>query len=171
MKNRAIASGVWVVLLTSGCFATTPVNQQDIQDLETHIQSLNERVDHLEASHGGTPTASADRSGNSYTATQEGDQSNNRQSPRFSAGGGFTKLVRGFTNFITGWVEIPKRIQETSTTSGAWAGWTWGLLRGVGYGFVRTAGGMYETVTFPFPAPSEYRPIIQPTFVFSTDKS
>ena len=50
--------------------------------------------------------------------------------------------------------------------SGPWAGFTWGLLRGVGYGFIRTAGGVYETVTFPVPAPADYRPIMVPEYVF-----
>ncbi len=51
------------------------------------------------------------------------------------------KLGRGGVNLVTGWVEIPKRIQETSQTSGGLSGWTWGLLRGLGHGFIRTAGG------------------------------
>lgn len=83
------------------------------------------------------------------------------------AGRAFTKLTRGFVNIITGWVEIPKRIQETSQTSGAAAGFTWGLLRGIGRGFIRTAAGAYEFFTFPFPAPPGYEPVIQPEYVFT----
>ena len=75
------------------------------------------------------------------------------------AGKAFGKLTRGGINLVTGWVEIPKRIQETSETSGAFAGFTWGLLRGLGYGFVRTAAGGYEIITFPFPAPANYEPV------------
>ncbi len=84
-----------------------------------------------------------------------------------NAGGAFSKLTRGGVNILTGWVEIPKRIQETCQQSGAGAGWTWGLLRGLGYGFVRTVAGAYELVTFPFPAPPRYAPVIQPEFVFN----
>ncbi|MBI1991869.1 MAG: exosortase system-associated protein, TIGR04073 family [Candidatus Omnitrophica bacterium] len=92
--------------------------------------------------------------------------------PRASAesmdsGKAFTKFTRGFVNIVTGWVEIPKRIQETSQASGAFAGFTWGVLRGIGYGFIRTAAGGYELVTFPFPAPPGYEPVIQPEYVFS----
>jgi len=92
--------------------------------------------------------------------------------PRASAesmdsGKAFTKFTRGFVNIVTGWVEIPKRIQETSQVSGAFAGFTWGVLRGIGYGFIRTAAGGYELVTFPFPAPPGYEPVIQPEYVFS----
>jgi putative exosortase-associated protein (TIGR04073 family) len=69
------------------------------------------------------------------------------------AGKAFTKGTRGLINLVTGWVEIPKRIHETTIESGAAAGFTWGLLRGLGRGFIRTAAGAYELVTFPFPAP------------------
>ena len=85
------------------------------------------------------------------------------------AGKAFTKLTRGFVNIITGWVEVPKRIQETSQTSGAAAGFTWGLLRGIGNGFIRTAAGFYEFFTFPFPAPPGYEPVIQPEYVFTNE--
>ncbi|MDP3721983.1 MAG: exosortase system-associated protein, TIGR04073 family [Candidatus Omnitrophota bacterium] len=80
----------------------------------------------------------------------------------------FKKLTRGFVNIVTGWVELPKRIQQTSEESGALSGFTWGLLRGLGYGFARTAAGLYELVTFPFPAPPDYEPVIQPEYVFTT---
>ena len=84
---------------------------------------------------------------------------------------GFTKLTRGAVNLVTGWVEIPKRVHETSIQSGAAAGFTWGLLRGLGYGFIRTAAGAYELVTFPFPAPPNYEPVIQPEYVFTDDST
>ena len=84
------------------------------------------------------------------------------------AGKAFSKLTRGFVNVITGWVEIPKRIQETSQASGAAAGFTCGLLRGIGHGFIRTAAGAYEFFTFPFPAPPGYEPVIQPEYVFTS---
>jgi putative exosortase-associated protein (TIGR04073 family) len=80
--------------------------------------------------------------------------------------GAATKLGRGAVNLVTGWVEIPKRIYETTQTQGALAGWTWGLLRGLGRGFVRTAAGLYEVFTFPFPAPPDYAPVIEPEYVF-----
>ena len=82
------------------------------------------------------------------------------------AGGAMTKLGRGFVNIVTGWVEIPKRIHETSQDQGTAAGLTWGLLRGIGHGFVRTVAGFYEVLTFPVPAPAGYEPVIQPPYVF-----
>ena len=86
------------------------------------------------------------------------------------AGKAFTKFTRGVINIVTGWVEIPKRIQETSYESGAAAGYTWGLLRGLGHGFIRTAAGGYELITFPFPAPPGYAPVIQPEYVFTDEE-
>lgn len=85
---------------------------------------------------------------------------------QMQASGAVTKLGRGIINTFTGWVEIPKRIYETSQTQGTAAGWTWGLLRGVGHGFVRTAAGLYEFFTFPFPAPPGYASVIEPEYVF-----
>ena len=87
------------------------------------------------------------------------------------AGKAIGKLGRGFVNIVTGWVEIPKRIQETGQTSGTAAALTWGLLRGLGHGFVRTAAGFYEFFTFPFPAPPDYAPVIQPEYVFLYEPS
>jgi putative exosortase-associated protein (TIGR04073 family) len=84
-------------------------------------------------------------------------------------GGAVSKLGRGIINVFTGWVEIPKRVIETSQASGTAAGWTWGLLRGFGHGFVRTAAGFYELFTFPFPAPPDYESVIQPEFVFQEE--
>jgi putative exosortase-associated protein (TIGR04073 family) len=84
-----------------------------------------------------------------------------------NAGKAFNKLTRGMINTVTGWVEVPKRIHETSTASGAGAGLTWGVLRGLGYGIVRTAAGLYEIVTFPVPAPEGYEPIMLPEYVFT----
>ena len=94
-----------------------------------------------------------------------------RADSSMDAGKAFTKLGRGAVNLFTGWVEIPKRIQETSLVSGAWSGFTWGLLRGLGYGFIRTAAGGYEVITFPFPAPPDYEPVIQPEYVFTDESS
>lgn len=84
-----------------------------------------------------------------------------------STGSPLAKLARGGLNLFTGWMEVPKRIHETSQNSGATVSFTWGLLRGLGYGFVRTAAGAYEIVTFPFAAPPDYEPVIQPPYVWS----
>ena len=76
------------------------------------------------------------------------------------------KLSRGAINVLTGWVEIPKNIGDNKQKAGWGAALTWGVLSGVGYGFVRTVAGAYEVLTFPFPAPPGYAPVMQPEFVF-----
>ena len=85
-----------------------------------------------------------------------------------SAGGGFKKFTRGLVNTATGWVEVPMRIHETSQDAGPAAGFTWGLMRGLGHGFIRTAAGLYEVITCPFPAPPNYEPVIKPEYVFTS---
>ena len=87
------------------------------------------------------------------------------------AGKALSKLARGGINVVTGWVEVPKRINETAKESGMAAGLTWGLLRGLGHGFVRTVAGFYEVFTFPVPAPSGYAPVIQPEYVFTATET
>ena len=78
-----------------------------------------------------------------------------------------TKLFRGVTNTATGWLEIPKQIAKTSQESGAGPGFTWGFAKGIGWAIGRTVVGAYEIVTFPFPIPEEYRPVMQPEYVLS----
>ncbi len=78
----------------------------------------------------------------------------------------FTKLGRGVANTLTGWVEVPKNIYSTSVEENAFAGMTLGLAKGAGMGIVRTSAGIYEIATFPFPLPGDYRPILEPEYVF-----
>ena len=76
------------------------------------------------------------------------------------------KLMRGLANVLTGWVELPKNIYETSVEDNIFAGLTIGLAKGVGMTIVRTGAGIYETITFPFPIPEDYEPVLEPEFVF-----
>ena len=78
-----------------------------------------------------------------------------------------TKIVRGLANIVTGWVEIPKNIYDTCVEDNLFSGLTLGLAKGVGMAIVRTGAGIYETVTFPFPIPEEYAPVLEPEFVFN----
>jgi len=76
------------------------------------------------------------------------------------------KLGRGVANILTGWVELPKNIYDTSVEDNPLSGLTIGLAKGVGMTIVRTGAGVYETVTFPFPIPEGYAPVLEPEFVF-----
>ena len=78
----------------------------------------------------------------------------------------FTKLGRGVANTFTGWVEIPKNVHSTTVEDNVFAGVTLGLAKGAGMTIVRTGAGIYEVATFPFPVPQDYRPILEPEYVF-----
>lgn len=77
------------------------------------------------------------------------------------------KLGRGIVNIATGWVELPKNIYDTSVeTNNPLMGITYGTLKGVGMTVVRTGAGAFDVVTFLFPVPENYQPILEPEFVF-----
>ena len=78
-----------------------------------------------------------------------------------------TKLFRGIANAATGWMEIPKQMSLTWQESGPGVGLSWGFIKGIGWAVARSVGGAYEIVTFPFPIPEEYKPIMQPEYVLS----
>ena len=78
----------------------------------------------------------------------------------------FTKLGRGVANTLTGWVELPKNVYDTSVEGNAFSGMTLGLAKGAGMTLVRTASGIFELATFPFPLPEDYKPILEPEYVF-----
>ena len=77
------------------------------------------------------------------------------------------KLGRGIVNIATGWIKIPKNIYDTSVESNPFLGITFGTLKGAGMTVVRTGAGAYDVVTFLFPMPKDYAPILEPEFVFS----
>jgi len=70
--------------------------------------------------------------------------------PSYAANCG-DKLRRGLANFATGWVEIPvsmdKSIKESNPAFGVFVG----AIKGTVKGLVRTAAGVYDTITFPIP--------------------
>lgn len=78
----------------------------------------------------------------------------------------FTKLGRGAANVLTGWIEVPKGIQAESAETNGLSGATVGLAEGLGMGIVRTVAGAYEIISFPFPAPADYQPVLEPEYVF-----
>ena len=174
-RCRAVCLWGVVMVVVPGCVASPLAT--DSRQTRLQVESLEQRVTRLESPVG---TRSSGRSLDDQRvappmitdASESDEQGSTRrdiQWPGLSSLKAWTKLVRGLTNIATGWVELPKRVYETSHASGPGAGFTWGVLRGVGYGFIRTAGGVYEAVTFPFPAPTEYRPVMRPAYVFMND--
>jgi len=80
------------------------------------------------------------------------------------------KLGRGLVNILTGWIELPRNIYKTSVESNPLTGITVGLAKGLGMTVVRTGAGIYETATFPFPLPQEYKPILEPEYVLDKNE-
>ena len=78
-----------------------------------------------------------------------------------------TKLFRGIANAATGWMEIPKQTSLVWQGQGPGIGLSWGLAKGIGYAVARSVAGAYEIVTFPFPIPEGYQPIMHPDYVLS----
>lgn len=82
-----------------------------------------------------------------------------------SAASPWTKLGRGLGNITFGWVEIFRQMGEMGKTERWPIAVGGGLFKGIFYGIGRTAVGVYETLTFPFPVPEDYRVIMEPDFV------
>ncbi|MBN1587436.1 MAG: exosortase system-associated protein, TIGR04073 family [Candidatus Omnitrophica bacterium] len=80
-----------------------------------------------------------------------------------------TKFTRGVVNMVTSIVEIPRNIHNTTEETSMLAGWTWGAVKGLGWGVIRALAGVYDVVTFPFPIPEDYRPILEPEFVWHAE--
>lgn len=80
------------------------------------------------------------------------------------------KLSRGLANTITGVFEIPLTIQAVGLEQGPAAGLSLGLMIGLGGAVTRTAIGLIEVATFPFPLPrGGYEPLLQPEFLFQPE--
>ena len=186
--TRRMVGLVLVLMSQTGCRLFEPL-AGDVRLLRSRVSLLNRRVGQLEHDAGVTSDFSAASSSFSSSSIGASGAAPSIESydlessvPSASARSGWRwpywsvsrkawgKLGRGVTNIITGWVELPKRVHETSQRSGAGAGLTVGVLRGFGYGFVRTAAGVYETLTFPVPAPPEYRPLLHPAYVFTCEQ-
>lgn len=80
------------------------------------------------------------------------------------------KLGRGILNTLTGLLEVPRNIYQTSKESNIVLGLTMGTAKGIGMAVVRTGAGIYDAVTFPLPIPGGYEPVLEPELVFSPDK-
>ena len=77
------------------------------------------------------------------------------------------KLSRGVVNVFTGWIEIPKKIAEAWEDQDPFTGFVVGGVRGFGWAWVRTSAGLYDVVTFAFPYPNDYEPMLKPEFVLA----
>jgi putative exosortase-associated protein (TIGR04073 family) len=88
-------------------------------------------------------------------------------SPAAEEDNAFTKFGRGMANIATSPGELytqPLLLSKNNDVATALFG---GLLKGAGMFIAREAVGVYEVVTFPFPMPKGYRPLIQPATTFT----
>lgn len=77
------------------------------------------------------------------------------------------KLKRGAINIVTSPVEIARDIHNTTEEKNLLVGWTIGLVKGFGEGFVRFGAGVIDLFTFPFNFPEGRKaPLIDPEFVW-----
>ncbi|MBK9554211.1 MAG: exosortase system-associated protein, TIGR04073 family [Saprospiraceae bacterium] len=60
------------------------------------------------------------------------------------------KVLQGFTNIATGFIELPKNIINITNEHNIFVGMTWGVLRGTAQAISRTFVGTAELLTSPF---------------------
>jgi len=78
-----------------------------------------------------------------------------------------TKLSRGLANVLTCPMEIPRNIANTYETELGIADSIFlGIPKGIAQMIVRCCAGAYEIVTFPFPIPQGYEPVVQPAYIW-----
>jgi len=81
------------------------------------------------------------------------------QAPPMSQMGPTRKLGRGISNILYGVSEIPVTMCEVNEKEGNAAGWSYGIVKGVGRAIFRIGAGFYDVITFPAPCyKSSYRP-------------
>jgi putative exosortase-associated protein (TIGR04073 family) len=83
----------------------------------------------------------------------------------------FRKLDRGLINIFTGWFEIPKNMGDAFAKKDYASAFFFGLPKGVGMTIIRTGAGVYDTLTFLFPVPKDYKPVLEPEFAFGEKPS
>ena len=86
---------------------------------------------------------------------------------KMNSNAALTKFSRGMTNMATSPGEfvnqIPAAMEQSPdylTGSIVW------IFRGIGYALLRAGAGIYDVATFPFPGPTDYKPIMKPETIF-----
>ena len=79
----------------------------------------------------------------------------------------FTKFGRGMANIAISLGELytqPLLLSKDHASSTSMFG---GLMKGTAIFIAREFVGVYEVLTFPFPVPKDYKPIIEPATTFT----
>ncbi len=79
----------------------------------------------------------------------------------------FTKFGRGMANIVISPGELYTQPLLLSKNNDAPVAIFGGLLKGTAIFLAREGVGIYEVLTFPFPMPKGYRPIIEPATTFT----
>jgi putative exosortase-associated protein (TIGR04073 family) len=75
------------------------------------------------------------------------------------------KLERGGANLLLGGIELVRHLGPRDEGQFL-PPWIIGLGKGFYFTLRRTLVGLYEVITFPFPIPGDYLPVIEPEFVW-----
>jgi len=74
-----------------------------------------------------------------------------------------TKFSRGVTNVATSPGEFINQVPAAMEQSPDYlTGFIMSIGRGIGYTLLRAGAGIYDIFTFPFPGPTNYKPITKP---------
>ena len=83
------------------------------------------------------------------------------QDPPANEYGPTRKLGRGLSNAVFGIAEMPVQIARVNEREGNSAALSYGVVRGIGRSCTRFHAGVWEMLSFPFPANhGTYRPIL-----------
>lgn len=88
-------------------------------------------------------------------------------SAAIAADDAFTKFGRGVANIVISPGELYTQPILLSKDNDAPTAIFGGLLKGLSMFLAREVVGVYEVLTFPFPIPKGYRPIIEPATTFT----
>lgn len=91
----------------------------------------------------------------------------NLASPAMAKDDAFTKFGRGVTNIAISPAELytqPLLLSKSCEPTIAIFG---GLFKGLAMFLIREVVGIYEVVTFPFPLPKGYKPVLNPATTFT----
>ena len=78
-----------------------------------------------------------------------------------------TKFSRGVSNVATSPGEFVTQIPTAMEQSPDYlTGFIMSLGRGIGYMLLRAGAGIYDIATFPFPGPTDYKPVMKPETIF-----
>ena len=74
------------------------------------------------------------------------------------------KFLRGLAGMTTAFLEVPGNMVAETRARGAAEGIPFGFAKGLGMIIPRVFVGVWEFLSAPFPAPPDFRPIIEPEF-------